>query len=404
MRFSEKLKEARKQAGLSQEQLAEKLSVSRSAVAKWESDLGLPEVENLKILSQLLNLSMDALTDNTRTLEEAARTSTSTCCGKSCDGCTDQAALECPGCRKLDHHGVDGCAIARCCQGKRLDTCNSCSYCQTCNTLRSRDYVPSKRLTALNTHKAQQKALADRSAAYIGWIAKAYPTLRKWVPLLFGAYLLPTLAELIRLIPSMVKPAALLTALLPLGYALLLLKLSPVHSHYKKAAFFWMASVVAAIAALFLPSVTDTLAALKDAMSQNAENVGELWHAYDTAQLLDTVANSICSALLFAAAFFEYHAHAEVLAPFCKECAQEWLRLWKWEAVITGGSLSLSVAILLLPFLSGLFALILVPLALGSFVLFGLHWVALFRLSRYFRRITAEEMLQSTDTTVPIPS
>ena len=101
---------------------------------------------------------------------------------------------------------------------------------------------------------------------------------------------------------------------------------------------------------------------------------------------------------------FEYHAHAEVLAPFCKECAQEWLRLWKWEAVITGGSLSLSVAILLLPFLSGLFALILVPLALGSFVLFGLHWVALFRLSRYFRRITAEEMLQSTDTTVPIPS
>ena len=44
MTFGEKLKCARKEAGLSQEQLAEKLSVSRSAVAKWESDKGMPDV------------------------------------------------------------------------------------------------------------------------------------------------------------------------------------------------------------------------------------------------------------------------------------------------------------------------------------------------------------------------
>lgn len=37
MTLAEKLKEARRQSGLSQEQLAEKLSVSRSAIAKWES-------------------------------------------------------------------------------------------------------------------------------------------------------------------------------------------------------------------------------------------------------------------------------------------------------------------------------------------------------------------------------
>ncbi len=39
MTFGEKLKEARKEAILSQEEFAEKLSVSRSAVAKWESEL-----------------------------------------------------------------------------------------------------------------------------------------------------------------------------------------------------------------------------------------------------------------------------------------------------------------------------------------------------------------------------
>jgi transcriptional regulator with XRE-family HTH domain len=58
MTFGEKLKEARKEAGLSQEQLAQKLSVSRSAVAKWESDKGMPDVNNLKAISQLLDVSV----------------------------------------------------------------------------------------------------------------------------------------------------------------------------------------------------------------------------------------------------------------------------------------------------------------------------------------------------------
>ena len=54
MTFGEKLKAARKEAGLSQEQLSEKLSVSRSAVAKWESDKGMPDVNNLKAMAQFV--------------------------------------------------------------------------------------------------------------------------------------------------------------------------------------------------------------------------------------------------------------------------------------------------------------------------------------------------------------
>ncbi len=63
MTFGEKLKEARKQAGLSQEQLAEKLCISRSAVAKWETDNGLPDINNLKLLAQLFGVSIDYLLD-----------------------------------------------------------------------------------------------------------------------------------------------------------------------------------------------------------------------------------------------------------------------------------------------------------------------------------------------------
>ena len=64
MTLGEKIKEARKEHGLSQEQFAEKLCVSRSAVAKWETDKGTPDIENLKAISSLLNVSIDYLLDD----------------------------------------------------------------------------------------------------------------------------------------------------------------------------------------------------------------------------------------------------------------------------------------------------------------------------------------------------
>lgn len=69
MTLGEKNKEARKQCGLSQEQLAEKMAVSRSAIAKWETDKGLPDVDNLKALAQLLNVSVDYLLDDGGTVD-----------------------------------------------------------------------------------------------------------------------------------------------------------------------------------------------------------------------------------------------------------------------------------------------------------------------------------------------
>lgn len=61
MTLGEKIKEARKKSGLTQEQFAEKICVSRQAVTKWEADKGTPDVENLKAISKLLNVSIDFL-------------------------------------------------------------------------------------------------------------------------------------------------------------------------------------------------------------------------------------------------------------------------------------------------------------------------------------------------------
>ncbi|HBF14623.1 MAG TPA: hypothetical protein DDW30_02860 [Clostridiales bacterium] len=61
MTLGERLKSIRNQAGLSQEQLAEKLKVSRQAVTKWETDAGIPDIENMKAISVLFHVSVDEL-------------------------------------------------------------------------------------------------------------------------------------------------------------------------------------------------------------------------------------------------------------------------------------------------------------------------------------------------------
>ena len=61
MSFADRLKEARRVCGLSQEELAEHLDVSRQAVGKWEQGQAYPEVEKLLTLCAVLNTSLDAL-------------------------------------------------------------------------------------------------------------------------------------------------------------------------------------------------------------------------------------------------------------------------------------------------------------------------------------------------------
>ena len=71
MTLGGKIREARRKCGLSQEQLADKMSVSRSAIAKWETDKGLPDVGNLKLLARLLNTSLDRLLDDAEEVDES---------------------------------------------------------------------------------------------------------------------------------------------------------------------------------------------------------------------------------------------------------------------------------------------------------------------------------------------
>ena len=61
MEFHEKLQELRKKGGLTQEELAEILFVSRTAVSKWESGRGMPSIESLKAISKFFAVTLDDL-------------------------------------------------------------------------------------------------------------------------------------------------------------------------------------------------------------------------------------------------------------------------------------------------------------------------------------------------------
>ena len=64
MEFSERLKKLRKEAGLTQVDVAEKLGISQPAYASWERGVKKPTQENLVKIAQVLNVSVDYLVGN----------------------------------------------------------------------------------------------------------------------------------------------------------------------------------------------------------------------------------------------------------------------------------------------------------------------------------------------------
>lgn len=61
MEFGDKLKKLRSDSGLSQEELAEKIFVTRTAVSKWETKKGYPSIDSLKLIADLFGVTLDEL-------------------------------------------------------------------------------------------------------------------------------------------------------------------------------------------------------------------------------------------------------------------------------------------------------------------------------------------------------
>ena len=77
MEFHEKLQELRKSRGITQEELAETLYVSRTAISKWESGRGYPNIDSLKEISKYFSVSIDDLLSGEKLLSIAEKEHTS---------------------------------------------------------------------------------------------------------------------------------------------------------------------------------------------------------------------------------------------------------------------------------------------------------------------------------------
>ena len=73
MEFNEKLKELRSSRGLTQEELAESLFVSRTAISKWESGRGYPSIDSLKEISSFFSVTIDELLSGEKLLSIAEK-------------------------------------------------------------------------------------------------------------------------------------------------------------------------------------------------------------------------------------------------------------------------------------------------------------------------------------------
>lgn len=74
MTFDEKLKTLRKSKNITQDELAQKLYVSRTAISKWESGKGYPSIETLKMLAAFYEVSIDDLVSNEEILDITTNT------------------------------------------------------------------------------------------------------------------------------------------------------------------------------------------------------------------------------------------------------------------------------------------------------------------------------------------
>ncbi len=68
MEFNEKLQKLRKERGITQEELAAELYVSRTAISKWESGRGYPNIDSLKAISEFFSVSVDDLLSSNKLL------------------------------------------------------------------------------------------------------------------------------------------------------------------------------------------------------------------------------------------------------------------------------------------------------------------------------------------------
>ena len=334
MQIGEKIRTLRVDAGLSQQQLADVLFVSRAAIAKWENGNGMPDVDNLKALAGFFCCNLDILLDDNKDLHEEDEYNSY--CGKDCSACTDKDESGCPGCL-LGPGGQlrNRCEIAACCVHYRHSTCAGCTSFDNCERLTNREMMPSIR--------KKQKEAADQRARERKNRAKF---LKKWLWTLL-LLLIP------RLLFNMISTGSAASGLLILQYVgeiglilcimtqgLVYLRISVVNNHFQYAGYYYLAcGVVQLLSLLFTGGII-------------------------AVEIILMTAIPILLLQLFCL-YKECHGYSEVVSDYDYELSEQWIKL----LYVCGGSIvAVLVGLLLTLIMKRLALLLLIAASIGSLV------------------------------------
>ena len=351
MNISEKIKYLRQEAGLSQSQLAQELYVSRAAVAKWENDNGIPDVENLKALAAYFGCDVDTLLDDTK--QVCGFDSPKSYCGKDCVSCEEYSCNRCSGCKQgpaADY--LTYCEIARCCKNQMKTACEGCSVSEDCGILRKREQMPWLRVQAEQTEKEFKAQRRVRSAFY-----------GKWTWVLFWLFIPAYLANLIT--NSAVADSlafirifgCVLAILTATAEGLILRHISTYEPLFKTASLCVLIGAGVDLLVLLITGTTD------------AKGWSYIW--------------MVPGIFLEVARYYhEMHGYCNILRSVDHDLSEKWQTLWKLYLITNG----LMVAgILLLALLKGLALLAVVIGLIGAFVVSVLLLVYKYKTAKAFR-------------------
>lgn len=327
MTLGQKIQKMRTDAGLSQTQLAEALTVSRSAVAKWENDNGTPDVENLKLVASYFHTDVDLLLDPTREVETPnqkpdPQPRPNTYCGKSCDQCGHKEVLACPGCKAgPGKRYMEKCEIAKCARERNTNACEHCRNFYVCATIRRKAKIPAIRLEQLK----QENAKKER-------IQRVAPVGAKWFLILFWLSIVLEVCGILSSdfmpdIPALSLSIMILQVIALSVCGCIQLYLSKFESRFRIAGSFII------IAALF---------------SLAMWSLGE-WEPLKNWTPFLAIPAFICTLL---SRYHEYTACADLVYEACEDTHDSWLMLRKFYFGVRLGVLACILLLMIAPVLA----------------------------------------------------
>ena len=350
MKFGEKLKLLRRRSGLSQANLADKLWVSRAAVAKWENNIGMPDITNLKAIADFFQCELHVLVDDNLDMTDVKANlpapDPNTYCGKSCEACDYKEKLRCPGCKDGPgnlHHGT--CTVAKCCRNHCKSRCGSCTNFEKCSMVGNVFAIPAEREQEMLREQRRRERLKKQAR---------YFSPRLWI--LFIGLILIEVGAFSNLswfdrLPTVRLICNLLVMTLMVLYTFILFTMTPESSRFRSAG---ICHVIMTVSSGIILAVMGKL------------NLNSLIYILAS----------------WFAIYYEIHGYAEILESYHPDLSESWKYLWKICVLILFIRMGVIVVAMILRPLAPV--LIIASSLIGT-VISLLFYTHLFRTAKFFR-------------------